>query len=254
MEEKFSVPYGCSYVFHPVRGPLTVDFGGVSLVAPLYGGPSWEDCGDSECLATYSSFTDRTSFLTEEDVARDTLLGRPAALRKQFGNGVLYLFGPHFEHPDYPASNAVIGTILANPTDGLGADVAPREEDSRAPNGARLKELKGVISNARVAYRGLEGATWRIGLKTWDHDKIGYFIDAIWERIRRAESTGLEIGLSSSVVEGFSGCVCRMRSVRSGMREGMDTTRQADDMIRDLAKTSSAFFDGYFAALRATAV
>lgn len=252
MEEKFSVPYGCSYVFHPVRGPLVVDFRGLPLTAPLYGGPSWEDHGDAECLATYSSFTDDTLFLAEESVARDTMMGRPAALRKESGKGVLYLFGPHFEHPDYLVSNGVIGSVLTNPQDGPFVDATFREEDCGTPDAARLKKLKGIISNARVMYRGLEGASWRIGQKTWDHEKIGYFINAIWERILRTEATDMELSLSHGVEEGFSRCVSRMRDIRSAMRDGIDTTREADYLFRDLAETSSAFLDRYFSALRAT--
>jgi hypothetical protein len=254
MEEKFSVPYGCSYVFHPIRGSLLVDFGGHPLTAPLYGGPSWEDRGDAECLATYSSFTDDTLFLTEEKVAQDTMIGRPAALRKESGNGVLYLFGPHFEHPEYPASNGVIGSVLMNSQDRPFESATSREEDGHVPDAVRIKELKGIMSNARIMYRGLEGASWRIGQKTWDHEKIGCFINAIWERILRTEAAGMELGLPHSVEEGFSKCVFRMRDIRSMMRDGIDTTRQADGLFRDLAETSSAFFDRYFSALRATVV
>lgn len=45
MEKKFSAQYGCSHVFHPVRGPLEVDFGGNHLVAPLCGGSYQGDSG-----------------------------------------------------------------------------------------------------------------------------------------------------------------------------------------------------------------
>jgi len=254
MEGKFSVQYGCAYVFHPVRGPLEVDFGGNRLVAPLYGGPCWEDCGDAESLATYCSFTDRTLFLTEEAVARDTLIGRPAALRKKFGKGVLYLFGPHFEHPEYPSCNAVIGTVLLGCRRNPFAEIVPVVDDESSSNDGHLKGLKGVISNARVVYKGLEGATWRIGQKTWDHEKIGYFIEAIWERILRAEAIDLELFLSSKLLEGFSRCVKRMRSLKFMMGDGVDTTEEADGLFRDLARTSAGFLNEYFAALRAGAV
>jgi hypothetical protein len=255
MEKKFSVPYGCFYVFHPVRGPVVLDFGGVSLIAPLYGGPMWEECGEGECLAIYTSFTEKTLFLTEESVAGETMIGRPAALRKEHGEGVLYLFGPHFEHPDHHASNAVIGSVLLNPMDhsfGNGKDAIGSDEHE--PKCAvRPRDLRETVSNARIMYGGLEGANWRIGQKTWDHEKIGYFINAIWERVVRAEETDMVLDLPAEVLDGLSRCVARMKAIRLDMRSVIDTTSEAELLFRDLAETSSLFFDRYFAAMRAAA-
>jgi hypothetical protein len=251
MEDKFSVQYGCSYVYHPVRGPVVVDFDGVKFVAPLYGGPAWEGRGDAECLCTYGSFNSGTIFLTEEAIARETLIGRPAALRKEYGDGALYLLGPHFEHPDHPGSNGVIGGILLNENDHPFRDVGNRD-DHRIVSEVRLGELKRIISNARVTYRGLDGARWRIGCKTWDHEKIGYFVNAIWDRILRAEEMNLDIALPRRVQDGFSNCLTRMRDMQFAMRAGNDATRLAEPLFMELADTSSIFFDSYFLALRSS--
>ena len=112
--EKYCTPYGCRYVYHPVREEVLISFCADRIVAaPLYGGPAMHPSDDIEVLGTYAGFTDRSEFLIEESIATETLDGNVAAACKRYGQGVMYLFGPHFEHPDYPEANQIIYDCLA---------------------------------------------------------------------------------------------------------------------------------------------
>jgi hypothetical protein len=62
----------------------------------------------SDVLACYESFTEKTLFLVDEALAEKTLLGKVAAARTGMGDGSLYLFGPHFEHPHFPMANLLV--------------------------------------------------------------------------------------------------------------------------------------------------
>ena len=120
--EKFCTPYGCSFVFHPVREEVRVklngfepfDRGAGSVLAPLYGGPSLlVNGGSSEVLAFYEDFTDKTVFLADREIASNTMIGKAAVVREKMGEGHLYLFGPHFEHPSYPVANQLMADVIA---------------------------------------------------------------------------------------------------------------------------------------------
>lgn len=251
MQDKFSNRYGCYYVFHPVRGPVLLDFGGVALTAPMYGGPSWEGPGEAEVLARYNGFTDSTLFLTDSEIANDAMIGRPAALRKEHGKGSLYLFGPHFEHPDYPMSNGVIGSVILEHASRAGPSEWREASDViEAPSTGSARGLRSIVSNARIAYRGLEGATWRIGQKTWDWERIGYFIDAVWRRLPRSGGREIDFALSGGISDDMAECLSAMKIMRSEMSHGENTTRRAEALIKKLSAVTSDFLVLYFSYLR----
>ena len=86
-KEKFSQPYGCSFVYHPVREAVRISgnghppFAGIGAVsAPLYGGPGLIPRDSVETLACYSGFTEKTAFLVDPELARETLIGRAAVI------------------------------------------------------------------------------------------------------------------------------------------------------------------------------
>lgn len=202
MTEKFCTEYGCRYVFHPVREEVRLrlldglgDAEERQVCAPLYGGPAMLPSDDIEVLATYENFTPATQFLIEESVAQDTIIGTVAAARKKYGAGAFYLFGPHFEHPDYPEANKLLFTILfAAGT----AAVRSRQSEPAAPrpDGRAAREayraFLSLVSNARIMALSLERTAyqWIIGKKVYDPEKIRVFLEAIWKRAKQIDAQG----------------------------------------------------------------
>jgi len=194
MAEKFCTEYGCQYVFHPAREEVRVHIidgfscAGKTLVAPLYGGPVMTASDDIEVLAHYSGFTDRTECLVDREIAEQTLANNVAIARKHLGQGVIYLLGPHFEHPHYPEANSVIFEAML---DGYGEHrrrLSGAEHDCRTAGRVTKKTIhtfKSEISNARIIALALERLpyTWLIGKKVYDPEKIRVFLESIWSRI-----------------------------------------------------------------------
>ena len=90
LPEKFSTSYGCKYVFHPVREDVKIRLTDSSFhsqykecIAPLYGGPSFLSSDDVHTVACYTGFTERTLFLTDPQLAYDTLIGKAAIVSKK---------------------------------------------------------------------------------------------------------------------------------------------------------------------------
>jgi len=199
MAEKFCTEYGCRYVFHPVREEVRVKIaGGFScagqeLSVPLYGGPAMTVSDDIEVLAYYAGFTDKTEFLVDREVAEQTLIGNVAIARKRLGQGVIYLLGPHFEHPHYPEANSIIFEAM------LDSYTGPRRQpDDSAEfacdepgivNKNLMRAFKSEISNGRIVALALERMpyTWLIGKKVYDPEKIRVFLESIWSRIDALE-------------------------------------------------------------------
>ncbi|MBD3321492.1 MAG: hypothetical protein GF350_10405 [Chitinivibrionales bacterium] len=191
--DKFCTAYGCSYVFHPVREDIVIklvtpDADTGSITAPLYGGPGIVPSQDVEVLAVYRDFTDRTEFLVDENLACDSIIGYAAAVRKRHGKGAFYLFGPHFEHPDYEDANRYLFSIMRTMHGKAGftpACVHDKPVTCSTPVSRRvyLDFLK-HISNARIVALALERTsyTWHIGRKVYDPEKIRVFIEAVWKR------------------------------------------------------------------------
>jgi len=251
--EKYCTAYGCRYIFHPVRGEVVVRYGSDPhearrVHAPLYGGSAMIASDDIEVLATYTGFTDASEFLVEETIARETLIGNVAAARKRFGRGCIYLFGPHFEHPDYAEANRIIFDCIA------GARTAVRPEhmdavESAPANRAGFRRFLSELSNARIMALALERSRyqWLIGAKVYDPEKIRVFLEAIWKRARVLEKRALYRCCSAAEIERLiiqlEACTRNLRSVRADGRNG-----PAEDLFRCLRRTAAAFMNMYFAA------
>ncbi len=200
LPEKSLAPYGCSFLFHPVREAVELEADGLapfdglgSFTAPLFGGPGLTPGEGSEVLARYSGFTPKTLFLVDPDLARETLIDKAAVLRNPLGQGVFYLFGPHFEHPYFPLANRLLTRVIYWEVKG-----SAQEKESRFRGTSLiglsgdelsdwLKSLKREISNARIVANGLEtlDVRWRIGNKIYEPIKIRYFLEAAWNRLGR---------------------------------------------------------------------
>jgi glutamine amidotransferase-like uncharacterized protein len=260
--EKFCTPYGCAFIFHPVRESVRlatngfIPFKGVeSLLAPLYGGPPMVASNPSQIVATYSDFTEKTLFLVDKEVARETLLGKAAVIRKQMGAGHLYLFGPHFEHPHFPVANRLLLNAIY-----WDAQEPPLSEEGAHKEQALLgcedmkvllRDIKREISNSRIVAAGLETlpVRWKIGNKIYEPEKIRVFIDAIWQRIKVLErSNRLEIlrGEGESILQGASEVTLLLRDVKRGIDAGIDTIGWAKRVFELLNRNCTTFLEMYF--------
>ena len=237
---KYLFNCGGHWVFHPVRGEVLLDLGGEGFVAPLYGGPSWMSVDGGEVLARYQGWSDSATLLTDEDAAREILVGKGAILTIQYGKGRLWLLGPHLEHPDHQEANLLFGRIIQ---EGEASAIVPPEPGNGTEE---LVAVRRLLSEARVAYRGLEGASWTIGRKVWEHEKIGYFINAMWERVQEGESNGQRLLLPETMEPELASILTTMRGIRRDLALGHDTTERAEVMFEGLSSCASSFFEHYF--------
>ena len=261
--KKFCTPYGCSFIFHPVREAVRltangfVPFKGVeSLLAPLYGGPPMVPSDSSHTLATYSGFTDKTTFLVDEGLARDTLLGKSAVIRKEMGTGHLYLFGPHFEHPHFPVANQLLANIIYWDVQRTGpvakkGDLRKHMVVAGGDAKGLLRDIKREMSNARIVAAGLElmPVGWTIGNKFYEPAKIRVFIEAIWLRIKALERTGrigMLAGKDALIVQCVSEVSRLLRDLRRDIDEGINTLNRAKRMFQVLNRACSVFLEMYF--------
>jgi hypothetical protein len=261
--EKFCTPYGCSFIFHPVREAVRlttngfIPFKGVeSLLAPLYGGPPMVPSDSSHALATYSGFTDKTFFLVDQGLARDTLIGKAAVIRKKMGSGHLDLFGPHFEHPHFPVANQLLANTIywdvqregpaAKESDGMKHMVVTGGEAK-----GLLRDIKREISNSRIVAAGLElmPVSWTIGNKVYEPVKVRVFIEAIWLRIKALERAGrIEVlpGKDALIVQSASEVRVLLRELRRDIDAGINTLNRAKRVFEVLNRACSIFLEMYF--------
>jgi hypothetical protein len=237
---KYLFDCGGRWVFHPVRGEVILDMNGERIAAPLFGGPSWKCIEGGEVLARYRGWSERATLLIDEAAASDIMVGKGAILRTRYKKGRIWLLGPHLEHPDHPMANRLFVDMIL---DGDASIIIPQ------PVREGTEELVAVrrqLSEARVAYRGLEGASWTIGRKVWEHEKIGYFINAMWERVQLREPSDQKLIVPSTMESELSSIIRAMRGIRRDLALGQDTTEQAGALFEALSSCASTFFDSYF--------
>ena len=257
--------YGCDFVFHVVREDVALQMmngyqadGIREMVAPLFGGPSMLPSEDIEPIALYKGFTKKTNFLVEEGLAERTLIGNIAVAKKSMGKGHLYVFGPHFEHPDYPRCNLFLAELIRKNQNGR---PHPIQKDFYGNpikgEGLRtlLKDLKRELSNSRIMASGMDDLSihWLIGNKYYEPEKISVFINTVWNKLKVLESmTGLEVDrtLLLRCVEISKEITREVRTIKSEMREKGDTTFLASELFLDLKALSSNFFTLYFKVKR----
>jgi len=240
--EKSLVRCGERFVFHPVRGAVRLDVMESQMSAPLFGGPCWIGAGDAQALAHYHTWEEGATVLTDERLARTTIEGRTAALLKPIGKGKAFLVGPHFEHPDFPLSHGVVGSML------LDSRPSKVRSSERGALPAPVIGIRRALSEARVSYSGLEGASWTIGRKTWEHEKIGYYLNAMWDRLQGSDRDGIQVHLPEGLEEELRSCVQTIRAIRRDLKQGMDTTTEAEMLFDALSSAASAFLNAYFEA------
>ena len=246
MKDKYCVSYGCDLIYHPVRGPLVVKMNGRSIVAPLYGGPPMIAYEGVEELAYYEGFTDGTVFLVDYDIAKETLFGKAAVLRKAHGKGLLYLYGPHFEHPQYPDANK---EMLRAIRENISVEGKRSERDGVASfDMLWIKDLKREISNARIAANCImmSPITWKIGQKIWEPEKFSYFLDAIWKRLGDLEkSASSGSGGPQGMIKRSEDATVHLRELRRRLKGEGDTTDLAEEAFSNLRLLTSEFLNLY---------
>ncbi len=261
LPSKASTAYGCDFVYHAVREAIRLRPTGrkpfmskQSFLAPLYGGPSMVTGRASDVLACYEGFTEKTLFLVDEALAEKTLLGKVAAARSVMGDGSLYLFGPHFEHPHFPTANHLVAAAIF--WDMKRERINRKSSDGEIiVEGAAKKKLildiKREISNARIVSVGLEALpiTWNIGCKIYEPEKIRVFLEAIWKRINRLErSSGVH--LQNGPDEELVALACQVRQILREMKaridDRSDTQELAGDLFNSLRRLTMLFLQVYF--------
>ena len=254
--------YGCDFIFHVVREDVVLEMangyqanGKKEIVAPLYGGPSMLPSEDIEPIATYKGFTKKTKFLIEEKLANDTLVGKIAIAKKAIGNGNLFIFGPHFEHPQYPDANGIITQIILKESKENEKNSLKNEIPSSKIPPSFLKELRRELSHSRIVAFGLEGIPieWMIGNKWYEPEKIRVFLEAMWKRLKYVEA-GKEVGLSQREPDGMisrlKGITDILRKMKKGIDRGEATNGLAEDLFPNLKKVTSDFLTFYFRTKR----
>ncbi len=253
--EKFCTEYGCRYVYHPVREGLQLRLSGWGrdgqyVEAPLYGGPAFLPSDDAEVLAEYADFTDSTEFLIDREIAGRALLGTAAAIKKNYGKGVFYLFGPHFEHPDYHEANSLLFEIFAG-TRSSQLQLAMELPQHPVQKKQYLAFLS-AVSNARIMALALERTafTWHIGRKVYDPEKIRIFIETIWKRARQLEASDCLACIESSEIDLLTVQAVEVAETIQKLRGGEQPSAQesalAEFLFLTLRKAAAAFLTIYF--------
>jgi len=266
MADKLGSPYGCRFIFHPVRDEVRMRttgtppaYGDAEIIAPLYGGPPMDPYGDAVALAHYAGFTGRTEFLVDPEKADRTLVGRAAVLMKNYGDGRFFLFGPHVEHPGFPGANrlladALLFGIAGGPrTDAVGNGEGGLPISPARSRGARsaLGELRRSVSNARIAATALErrAMSWRIGAKIYDAQKVGAFLDPIWRRLGRDRWNGSGLGNKADMdrlVEKGRGVEALVKRLAAAAAAGDESEDLAAGTFKGLRALASEFLTLYF--------
>lgn len=260
-QENACSPYGCEFVYHVVREEVLLGMeeeyqvnSQRELIAPLYGGPTLLPSEDIQAIATYQGFTKKTKFLVQEDLARKTLQGNVAAARKQMGKGCLYIFGPHFEHPNYPEANSILARILLKEGRERTTSSFLTESSSRIGQ-SFFEALRRELSHIRMIAFGLEMLPlhWMIGNKWYEPEKIRVFLEALWKRLNYLESGGeVDVALEDpeGMISRFKEMTDTLRTIKKECDQGQATDVLAEDLFLHLKKVASDFLTIYFSKKR----
>ena len=260
LPEKFCTPYGCKYVFHPVREEVTMKIIDLpcriqhhaEVTAPLYGGPAFLPSEDGRPVAFYNGFTPKTLFLADPQLAHDTLVGKAAIITKPIGRGTMYLSGPHLEHPHYPEANTLIAEMLYQSGSSRGDKAAhPRTDGDSGSSGTQnrvLRNIQSELSNSRIVALALERTPlqWQIGRKLYEPEKIRVFLEAMWFRweIFILQKSGHEPELYA-IYDLAKEVTCLLRCIQQSAASGKDDLAAAEDVFDRLKVLTASFLTIY---------
>jgi hypothetical protein len=201
-------------------------------------------------LAEYAGFTESTEFLIDRDIAGASLLGNAAAIKKAYGSGTFYLFGPHFEHPDYHEANGLLFEIFngIKTSQRSGAVGTVRQPVEKKQYLAFLS----AVSNARIMALALERSSysWLIGRKVYDPEKIRVFIETIWKRARLLDATECLASIEAADIELLTAQAAEIGELNHVLRNGGQPRAQetacAERLFLTLRTAAAAFLTIYF--------
>jgi glutamine amidotransferase-like uncharacterized protein len=254
--------YGCDFVYHVVREDVVLEMvdgyqvdGKKEIIAPLYGGPSMLPSEDIETIATYKGFTKKTKFLVKEELAERALIGNIAIAKKAIGDGRLFVFGPHFEHPRYLEANGIITQIILKEGE-KGKKNSLQEEMPRSKIPPSFFEaLRRELSHSRIVAFGLEGIPiqWRIGNKEYEPEKIRVFLEAMWKRLKYLDcrkDVGSGQGEPDEIISALKRTTDLLREIKKGIDQREDTIGLAKALFPNLKRLTSDFLTFYFGVKR----
>lgn len=229
---RLSVPYGDCSIIHPVRGMVSLTGPLGECVAPIYGGPVFEEPEEDAALLRFHSFTDRTEFHVPRDASETMMIGLPAVVECRHGRGMMVLLGPHLEFPGCADANRLFMSLL--PDDGrLGAKVLEPVDTRSCP------ELDRAIADLKVSIVGLENRSFVCSHKLWDGGRLLELVDAIG-RMRWAVEKEVCVEVCDFLSRARAGL---MAIDGPGVGGASETPNELIDAFRLCA-------NGYFAALR----
>jgi hypothetical protein len=213
---------------------------------------------DIEPIATYKGFTRKTKFFVKEELAEKTLIGNIAVAKKSMGKGHLFIFGPHFEHPHYPACNLFLTELIRKNQNGR-PHTTQKDFSGNPIKGEvvreLLKDLKRELSNARIITSGMSdfSVRWLIGNKYYEPEKFRVFLEAIWNRLKYLES-GKEVDFDlkdpTEIFSQLKGMTHLLRQMKKGIDRGEATHGLAEDLFLNLKQVTSDFLAIYFRTKR----
>ncbi len=257
--DKFCTEYGCQYVFHPVREEVKIKFkdcySDKVVNAPLYGGPGLQASEDIDALAVYHDFTEKTEFLVDEKIARETIIGSVAAAKKNLGQGTFFLFGPHFEHPDYVDANKILFDIIFNFASRSSQSI-PKHSTSDHTDSGRIEKLYkkflSEVSNSRIIALSLERSSykWLIGRKVYDPEKIRVFLETIWNRARLLDNKDAYLYINVDETKELVGYLElikeTLRFLQNTQKLPENSVEEATQLFFNLRKATAKFLKIYF--------
>lgn len=232
--DRYSTRYGCSYVFHPARGPMELS-GDADLIAPLYGGPFLSPSDGERVRLTFSGVTADTELLVDIDAFDEMSKGKAACIEGRFGKGRILAIAPHLEHPDYPDANAYLRDLI------LGFDSGTSEDRPIEEGTMESKEIRSALADLRVLASALDNRSWKVGVKYWEGDKLLFYIDAMR---RRLTASGVGSAAPSDVLAPLLMAKNDLKALQSG-----DCESALESAVENLSKAASLFLTSHFSRL-----
>ncbi|MDH3364382.1 MAG: BPL-N domain-containing protein [Thermoplasmata archaeon] len=230
---RLAVRYGSCSVFHPVRGEMVIGNGTDTLIAPIYGGPVFSEPTVDRPVLRYLSFTPRTTLQANLRMAEEVVIGHPAVVKCNFGDGQLILAGPHLEHPEFREANDCFMRLARLPDQ----DRPRHDLLSRAKS--ETTTLDRSLADLKVTITGMERATFITGAKQWDGSRMLELAGAIERR------SGSIDGDTSQAVS-----VLLDRSRENLMSAGPDRVSDSDSAPDLLVEAARLVVDNHFRAAR----
>lgn len=192
MREKAFNRYACCFIIHPVRDEVIIKTSSHPPIlseeiipAPIFGGPVFKEPERrGRVLARFLSFTDRTIFLYDKEIAERILPGRPAVVEWMMGKGKFYLFGPHLEHPSFKSANSILLKIIVYNT-GKMRKAKPFPEVLIGSSSLKIPDsIKRLVSYMFMRSLSISDmkAFWKIGEKYYIPEHIPVFLRALHKR------------------------------------------------------------------------